>query len=72
MAAYFEALENAIVDRSPDELVGAVIIALALSLAFAGLYCLGRRKARDELVSIIALMIVANLVSMAVGAGYVL
>ena len=44
MADFFVSLGNAVVDRSPDELIGAVIIALALSLAMAGVYCLGRRQ----------------------------
>ena len=48
MADFFVSLGNAVVDRSADELIGAVIIALALSLAMAGLYCLGRRSSARE------------------------
>jgi hypothetical protein len=73
MADYFESLGNAVVDRSPDELVGAVIIALALSLAFAGIYFIGQRKVSGAtLMPMTALLLVANLTSMAVGAGYLL
>jgi hypothetical protein len=73
MADYFESLGNAVVDRSPDELVGAVMVALALSLAFAGIYFVGRRKVSGAMLTpMIALMIVANLTSMAVAAGYLL
>jgi hypothetical protein len=67
---YLNLLGNAIVDRSPEELIGAVAIALMISLAMAGLYCIGRRKINENLMPMIVLMIVANLLSMAVGAGY--
>ena len=67
---YLNLLGNAIVDRSPDELIGAVAIALTISLGMAGLYCIGRRKITENLLPMIVLMIVANLLSMAVGAGY--
>ena len=70
MADFFVSLGNVIVDRSPDELIGAVIIALALSLAMAGVYCIGRRNIRENVMPMIVLMLVANLISMAVGAGY--
>jgi hypothetical protein len=70
LTEYLNLLGNAIVDRSPDELIGAVAIALTISLGMAGLYCIGRRKITENLLPIIALMIVANLLSMAVGAGY--
>jgi hypothetical protein len=67
---YLNLLGNAIVDRSPEELIGAVAIALTISLAMAGIYCIGRRKITENLMPMIVLMIVANLVSMAVGAGH--
>ncbi len=70
MYDFFDALANAIVDRSADELIGAVIVALGLSLAFAGLDFIGRRKVRDARMPMIVLMIGANLISMAVAAGY--
>jgi hypothetical protein len=67
---YLTLMGNAIVDRSPEELIGAVAIALTISLAMAGLYSVGRRKTTTNLMPMIVLMIVANLISMAVGAGY--
>lgn len=70
MADFFVSLGNVIVDRSPDEVIGAVIIALALSLAMAGLYCIGRRNLRENVTPMVVLMLVANLISMAVGSGY--
>jgi hypothetical protein len=67
---FFAALGNAVVDRSPDELIGAVIFAMTLSLVMAGLYYVGRRQLRENMMPMIVLMLVANLVSVAVGAGY--
>jgi hypothetical protein len=67
---YLNLLGNAIIDRSPEELIAAVAIALTISLAMVGLYCIGRRKIPENLLPMIVLMIVANLVSMAVGAGH--
>ena len=70
MSNYLDSLGNAVIDRSPAELIAAVIIALGLSLVLAGLDFLGRRKVRDALMPMIVLLIVANLASMAIAAGY--
>jgi hypothetical protein len=70
MYEFFSSLANALVDRSADELIAAVIVALGISLAFAGLDFLGRRKVRDARMPMIVVMIGANLVSMAFAAGY--
>jgi hypothetical protein len=71
VADFFSSIGNVVVDRTPDELITAVIAALVLSLAMAGLYWIGRRDLRENLMPIVGLMIVANLLSMAVSAGYV-
>jgi hypothetical protein len=71
MHDFFVALGNAIVDRSADELIGAVIVAMGLSLAFAGLDFIARRKMQENRMPMIVLMIGANLVSMAFAAGYI-
>ena len=71
MHDFFDALANAIVDRSADELIGAVVFALGLSLAFAGLDFISRRKVREYRMPMIVVMIGANLVSMAFAAGYI-
>ena len=70
MDDFFDSLANAILDRSADELIGAVIVALGLSLAFAGIDFISRRKARENRMPMIAMMIGANLASMAFAAGY--
>ena len=70
MYDFFDSLANSILDRSPDELIGAVIVALGLSLAFVGLDWLAGRKVRQGRTLMICLMIGANLASMAIAAGY--
>lgn len=70
MYDFFDSLTNVIVDRSADELIAAVMVALGLSLAFAGLDFLARRKAHEGRMLMIGLMIGANLCSMAIAAGY--
>jgi hypothetical protein len=72
VAQFLYSMGNAVVDRPPDELIGAVIIALALSLAMAGVYRIRRNKMSYALMPMIVLAIVANLLSMAVAAGYML
>jgi hypothetical protein len=57
-------------DRSPGDLIGAVMIALVLALAMTGLYALRRKKTAEPLIVLIALMLVANVASMALAAGY--
>lgn len=70
MYELFDSLANVILDRSPDELIGAVIVALGLSLAFAGVDFLARRKLGEARMLTVGLMIGANLISMCVAAGY--
>ena len=70
MHNFLDALTNVVVDRSADELIGAVLVALGLALAFAGLDFITRRKARENRMPMIVLMIAANLASMALAAGY--
>jgi len=71
MQDFLKALGNVIVDRTADELIGAVMFALGLSLAFAGLDFISRRKARENRLPMIVVMIGANLASMAFAAGYI-
>jgi hypothetical protein len=61
---------DAIVDRSPKELIGAVIISLTLSLAFAGLYALRRRTTSDRLTLMVVLSLGTNVAAMLVVLGY--
>jgi hypothetical protein len=60
------------VDRSPGDLIGAGMIALTLALAMTGLYALLRRRklTSEPLTGLIVLMLLANVASMALAAGY--
>jgi hypothetical protein len=72
MADVLASLANVFVDRSADELIAAVMIAVILALAMAGIYWIGRRKFSDVLMPMIVLMIVGNTLAMAVSAGYLM
>lgn len=70
MLQYWEALKNALIDRSPQELIGAIAIALLVSLAVTGLYELGRRKIKDGVMLMTVLVLLACVASMAVTASF--
>ncbi len=67
---YLNSVGDAVVDRSLQELIGAIMVALALALATAGLYALGRRKVSDSAMLVTCLTIVSSVASMALAAGY--
>lgn len=66
-----ELLVGGLLDRSPRELVGGLMLGLAAALVGAALYDLGRRRLVDARVLLVALILGANLACMAVAAGYV-
>jgi hypothetical protein len=70
MTGYFHAVLEIVADRSPDELVGALLVALVVSLVMTGLYGLVRKKVNDPLILMCSLMIVVSVASMATSAGY--
>ncbi|WP_435021340.1 hypothetical protein TA3x_002321 [Tundrisphaera sp. TA3] len=63
---------DVILDRSPEEVLGAIAIAVALSIVLSGVFALFRRKVEDRVLLVIALMILACVTSMGFGAGYVM
>ena len=67
---YLKSVGDALVDRSVPELIGAIMVALALALVVAGLYTLGRRKVTDSTMLVTCLTIVASIASMALTGGY--
>lgn len=71
MLSFFTSVQNMVIDRSTDELIGALMVALGLSLTMTGIYALGRRKVSDASVLMSVLMLLANAASMALAAGYV-
>ena len=68
---WVHSIYDVVLDRSPEELLGAIGVAVALSMLFAGVFALLRRKVEDRVLLVIALMIVASVASMGLGAGYV-
>lgn len=74
MNEFLGSTTNVIVDRTPDELIGAVLLAVIVALVVTGLYRVGRRKTKsdDNAVLITSLVLFANLVTMALAAGYVI
>jgi hypothetical protein len=61
---------SAILDRSSNELLSAVMVATAVSLIMTCIYLGARRKVRDNLMLVTALCLVTSLASMALAAGY--
>jgi hypothetical protein len=61
---------EAVLDRSPDELIGAILAALVISAALAGVYAAARGKVRDRPLLVGGLILIACAVSMALAAGY--
>jgi hypothetical protein len=72
MREFLSSIYDALVDRSPQELIGAILIALTISMATAGLFILLRRKVSDSLTLLTGLTLLASTTSMALAAGYVL
>lgn len=70
MAAHWNQPLDLVIGLSPEELIGAILSALALSAATAGLYFLTRKKASDRFLLLVGLLIVANVICMALSAGY--
>jgi hypothetical protein len=70
MTKYFLAVYDALFEKPTHDLVGAVVIAMIVSLALAGLYKLARRKASETLVLSSIFLFAACLVSMVLTLGF--
>jgi hypothetical protein len=68
---FLDSVGNAVLDRSPDELIVALFVAGALALILTGLFILGRRKVRSHATFAGGLILVASILSMVGAAGYV-
>jgi hypothetical protein len=71
MQRYVNSTIDVILDRTADELIGGVLVALLLSLALAGAFALLRRKISDATTLITCLALAANLAGMTLAAGFV-
>ena len=68
---FLKSLFDAIVERSPEELIGALLIATAIAIVMAGLYALGRRKSSPSPSFVGGLLLFTGSLCMALTAGYI-
>jgi hypothetical protein len=71
MLDFLKSLVDALIDRSPRELIGACCVATAMAMIAAGIYALLRRKSAENPSVVGVMTLVASVVSMAVTVGYV-
>lgn len=70
MTGFLTTVADTVIDRSPEELIGAIVVALGLSMAVSGFYTRGRRKIGDQFMLMNGLVLVANVAAMAFAVGY--
>jgi hypothetical protein len=68
---FLESISDAILNRSPEELIGAMLIAAAVAIVVAGLYSLGGRKSSPSSAFVGGLGFAAGASCMALAAGYI-
>lgn len=68
---FLECCSDAIVNRTVDELIGAMFLAVAVALVMAGAYALHRRKSPPTPTFVGTLALVSGLLGMAVAVGYI-
>jgi hypothetical protein len=68
---FLESISDAILNRSPEELIGALLIAAAVAIVAAGLYALCRRKSSPSPTFMGGLGLAAGASCMALAAGYI-
>ncbi len=68
---FLDSVGNAVLDRSPDELIAALFVAGVIALLLTGLFIFGRRKVRSHATFAGGLILVASILSMVGAAGYV-
>ncbi len=68
---FLESTYDAILNRSPEELVGALFTASAVAIVVAGVYALSRRKSSPSPSLVGGLSLAAGALCMAVAAGYI-
>jgi hypothetical protein len=68
---FLGSVADGVLDRSAEELIGAIFVAAAVALVMAGLYWLGRRKAMESPSFVGALAFAAGVACMAVVLGHI-
>ena len=67
---FLESIPDAILNRSPEELIGAMLIAALIGIVMASLYALNRRKSPPSPTFVGVLALVAGASGMALAAGF--
>lgn len=67
---FLEAIADAVLDRSPEELTAAMVFAATIGAVMAGVYALGRKKSSPSPMFVGGLALVAGVMCMAAAAGY--
>lgn len=68
---FLESLSDAVLDRSPEELIGALLIAATAAVVTAGLYALRRGKSNPSPTFVGGLSLAAGVSCMVLAAGYI-
>ncbi len=68
---FLRTVVDAVLDRSPEELIGAMIFAIAVAIVMSGLYKLGRHKAIHAPTLVGVLVFAGGILCMALAAGYI-
>jgi hypothetical protein len=71
MRLYLDSIVGLLQERSAEELIVGVFLALLLAVAGAGIYNLVRHKVKDTVVLLTVVCLIANLIAMIFTAGYV-
>ena len=67
---FLKSVFAALVDRTSDELIGALLVASAVAVVIAGLYAIGRRKAANSHIFIGGMVLASEILCMSLTAGY--
>lgn len=68
---FVKSVGDVVFERTSEELIGAVFVAVVLGLVMAGLFALWRRKVSDATTLFVGLTLVANVACMTLAVGYV-
>jgi len=71
MNRFLGSVVDVVVDRTPEQLIAAILIALVLSLGMATAFALLRQKMTDTTMLLTCLAMVVNIAGMTVAAGFV-
>jgi hypothetical protein len=71
MRPLFRSIAEGLMERTAEELIAGVFLALLLALAAGGAHTLARRKVKDTAMLVTILGLVANLVGIVLAAAYI-